>query len=162
MDETDKLLSGSIKSLNSDQQSIVSANNEFPILSPKSSFYKQFHRVLNKDTMQESPTTDQASAATAPKWAFPIDFDLWGTSVASGAGSGRNGLYDLKRFLLYSERTGILESSTFEGLELNTDPGHLLEETTFWLDVTLPTPNEMNLLGRVSFIIYIRYLVFIL
>ena len=160
MEETDKLLSGSNKSLNSDQQSIVSANNDFPILSPKTSFYKQFHRVLYKDGMQESPTTDQASAATVPKWTFPIDFDLWGSSVASGAGSGS--LYDLKRFLLYSERTGILEASTFEGLELNTDPEHLLQGTTFWLDVTLPTQYEMNLLGRVSFIIYIRYLVFTL
>jgi Mg2+ and Co2+ transporter CorA len=155
--ETDKLLhsTGSIKSMDTDKHSVASFSYDAPhILSPQSSFYKQFRTdkrmgdLFTKGSLRESPgkDTDQASIATAPKWSLQIDFDLWNASAQKSQESE-----GLKRFLLYSERTGIVKSSTFGNLKLSKDPGQLLEGVTFWLDVNLPSSNEMNLLGRVIF-----------
>jgi hypothetical protein len=156
--ETDKLLqkTGSIKSVDTDRQSVASFNYDSPhILSPQSSFYKQFRNdkrmgdVFNKGSLTESPSkyTDQASVSTAPKWSLQIDFELWSASAQAKSQESEG----LKRFLLYSERTGIIKSSTFGNLKLDKDPGQLLEGITFWIDVNSPSSNEMNLLGRVFY-----------
>lgn len=149
-DETESLLRDSFRSLDS-----VSSGIGPQILSPKNSFYKQFkHDTMErsmgdilKNAVHESPggATDLASVASIPRWSFPIDFDLWGKSILNKPGS----TVGLKRFLLYSERTGILQSSSFESLKLSRDPGDVLSGTMFWLDVNLPTANEMNLLGKI-------------
>lgn len=160
MDETERLIQQnsfkSIDSINSSKSDIPA-----PILSPKASFYKQFktdtmdRRMgdILKNVEQESPggITDQASLGSIPKWTFPIDFDLWSKSILSKNGHS----FGLKRFLLYSERTGVLKSSSFESLKFEKDPGDLLSGIPFWLDINSPTAHEMNLLGNVYMMINI-------
>lgn len=158
MDETERLLiqRESFKSMDSVQSS--KSDIPPPILSPKTSFYKQFksdamdRRMgdILKNAVLESPgVTDQASMASIPKWTFPIDFDLWSKSILNKNGQS----FGLKRFLLYSERTGVLKASSFESLNFDKDPGDLLSGITFWLDINLPSAQEMNLLGKVFMMI---------
>ena len=155
MDETDRLLhKSSQKSIGSDSLSIHSLNGELApqILSPKSSFYKRFRGdSIDQKTEHLIKSPDNAiseelkqSESEGQKLTIPIDFELWGKCLLGAQ------VYDLpKRFLFYSERTGLLKSSTFESLPFDRDPGSLLSGVTFWLDINMPTSSEMNLLGRV-------------
>ena len=156
MDETQELLQhkDSIKSIETDAYSAKSFRNNLPaqILSPKSSFV----RPIKGDSLEgnlfispdraESFKNRSASASPESKWSCPIDFELWAKSIDHSTGES----YDRQqRFLFYSERTGLKKASSFDSLKFEKDPSNLLPGTTFWLDINLPTPSEMALIGRI-------------